>query len=175
MARQTVTLRQDSAQHAALENADERPFIVCVRPRDWPFSEYHGTRAQLEAEGVIPKDTAWPGGTQRVYWEQGLFKFELRRIRPDGMKGPMKLWRTGDYWCLRWERKLSLSYDEMAIANKAKEFAQLVHLHSPAGRREREVNWGLYWKAHEDKAFQAFKSIFVPQRRKPGRPRQANI
>jgi len=54
------------------DQGNERPLNVCIRPRNLDFVEYQGTRAQLEAEGIIPPGTQWPeGGALCVveYWQ----------------------------------------------------------------------------------------------------------
>ena len=82
-------------QHSASTTAEaqtEREFTVSIRPHALDFWEYFGTRAQLEAEGVIPSGMEWPAtGAKEVGWKEGRLKFGLRRIRPEGLKGPMRL------------------------------------------------------------------------------------
>ena len=45
---------------AAQEPQAERELMVSLRPHGLGFWEFEGTRAQLEAEGVIPAATEWP-------------------------------------------------------------------------------------------------------------------
>ena len=142
---------------------------VIIRPYNLDFWEFEGTRAQLEAEGVIPTDVVWPEGDQLYRWESGRSKFWLRRTRPDGIKGPKKVWTSGDWWCVRCDYDYALNGAARAVLQKERELAAVLHRHSPSGQREWEMAWNRYWRAHEDKAFQAFKAIFVPQRKKPGR------
>ena len=52
------------------------------------FAEYHGSRALLEAEGVIPAGTQWPQGYDEVRWRAGPMDYQLYRQRPAGAKGP---------------------------------------------------------------------------------------
>jgi hypothetical protein len=151
------------------ETADqgaERPLNVCIRPYDLDFAEYQGSRAQLEAEGVIPPDTKWPEGGASVSWEAGQLEYSLSRTRPEGMKGPQKLWLAGDWWSLRFQLKIRPNQGARAIQKKAAELAAELHRQSPEGQRQRSREWA----ACEDKAFQAFKTKFIPQRKKPGRP-----
>ncbi|WP_028600828.1 hypothetical protein [Ottowia thiooxydans] len=149
--------------------------LVCIEPTYW--ARYKGTRAQLEAEGVIPKDTKWPESGAKVCWEDGNLEFTLNRTRPDGMKGPMKLWLAGDYWCLDidvkgrdWQWRARQNIEE-----KAKELAAEIRRHTPQAIREDRLRWDRYWKAHRDTAFQAFKAKFVPERKKPGRKPKAAV
>lgn len=152
------------------EQAIESSLKVIVYPLDWGFSEYQGTRAQLEAEDIVPAGTEWPEGGQSVRWEKGLLKFELKRTRPDGMKGPMKLWLAGDYWNLRWGPKVQPDHGTCAIMKKKAELKAEMFRQSYEGQRQRMAHWERYCKARGDKAFQAFKDAIVPQRKKPGRP-----
>lgn len=69
--------------------------------RVWDF---RGTRAMLEAEANMPAGTDWPAGAKTLHWEDGAFRWSLCRARPDGLKGPMKLWASGDWWNLRCDR-----------------------------------------------------------------------
>ena len=148
----------------------EHPFTVCIRPHGCNFSEYQGSRAQLESEGVIPAGTEWPVGRRSVSWEQGLLSFSLKRTRPEGMKVPMKLWIAGDYWNLRWRRKVMPSRAAQSISEKSMELAKVIYDESPEGRRAHSARFELYWAAYQDKAFQAFKNTIIPERKKPGRP-----
>lgn len=151
------------------ESVNERPLNVCIRPYDMDFAEYQGTRAQLEAEGAIPPGTQWPEGGASVRWETGKLEYILHRTRPEGMKGPKKLWLAGDWWNLRFQLKDRPDHGTRAIQKRVAELADELYRQSAAGQREWSANWNLYWKAREDKAFQAFKSIFIPERKKPGR------
>lgn len=150
--------------------AVEVPLLVIIRPYPLDFSEYRGSRAQLEAEGIVPAGTEWPEGDRCVKWEQGHLKFRLGRTRPKGMKGPMKVWLAGDYWNLRWERKVQPDHGTREIMEKKAELKAEIFRQSIEGQRQRNANLNNYWKACDDKAFQAFKNAIIPQRKKPGRP-----
>jgi hypothetical protein len=163
-------MRNISVPVTTTEQAVESSLKVIVYPLDWGFSEYQGTRAQIEAESVIPAGTVWPEGQQSVSWEQGLLSFSLKRTRPDGMKGPMKLWIEGDYWKLRWGPKVQPDHGTCAIMKKKAELKAEMFRQSYEGQHQWSDNWDRYQKACKDKAFQAFKNIIVPQRKKPGRP-----
>lgn len=65
------------------------------------YARFHGTAAQLMAEGLIPDGFQWPKGTQRAKIQVGRFEYWLFRTRPLGHKGPMCSWTEGDYWHLR--------------------------------------------------------------------------
>lgn len=69
----------------------------------WPrfCTNWSGSAAQLQAEGLIPRDFVWPRRREAKRWESALFDCWLVRRRPPGRKGPMKQWVDGDYWRLR--------------------------------------------------------------------------
>lgn len=150
-----------------------REFKVSVSTGFFSYWEYEGTRAQLEAEGVIPPGTAWPQGKDSCCWESGRLTYWLRRIRPEGLKGPMAVWTTGDWWCLRCDDKDAPDFPTRRILHKARDLADEIHRLTPSGKREWEARWNLHWAARQDKAFQAFKSTFIPARKKPRRSAKA--
>ena len=152
----------------------ERPMCVTIRPYNMDFWEYVGSRAQLEAEGVIPPCTKWPDGVQNLRWETGRFQYWLRRTRPEGLKGPMKLWTSGDWWCLRCDLIDGPDHATLRILDKKRELAEALYRQSPAGQREWNAQLSRLWKSREDEAFQAFKSTFIPKRKKPGRKPKAH-
>ena len=165
-------LRAASAHPAATPTTTpERELKVGIYTASFGYWEFKGSRAQLEAEGVIPPGTEWPQGKQLLFWNQGRLRFWLARTRPEGVKGPVSVWASGDWWRLRCDIP-----DDIAnpggwrIQQKARELAQEIHAQTPAGRREWNERFSRYWAAHSDAAFQAFKATLLPQRKKPGRP-----
>lgn len=55
-----------------------------------------------------------------------------------------------------------------ALERKTEELRAEYYRHTTEVSREWSANWSRYWKAHEDKAFQAFKSLIpglVPPKR----------
>lgn len=163
--------RAASAHPAATPTTTpERELKVGIYTASFGYWEFKGSRAQLEAEGVIPPGTEWPQGKRVLYWNQGRLRFWLGRARPDGVKGPMSVWASGDWWFVRCDIP-----DDIAnpggwrIQQKARELAQEIHAQTPAGRREWNERFSRYWAAHSDAAFQAFKAALLPGRKKPGR------
>lgn len=149
-----------------------REMRVIIRPLRLNFWEYEGTRAQLEAEGVIPADTRWPDGTQAVYWEDGRFSWGLRRKRPEGLKGPMKLWTRGDWWVLRCDLLNGPDLAMRRILDKKRELELVIYQNSPAGIREAYARSERVRDAARDIAFQHFKTLIPclippPRGRKP--------
>jgi hypothetical protein len=159
------TLQQDHPSCAANE------LIVTIRPHNLDLMEYQGTRAQLEAEGVIPEGTVWPDGDRSSKWQAGPFDYDLRRKRPDGMKGPKKLWVEGDWWVLRWEPTYLPPYAEREIKIKTKELADAIYRRSPKGEAEFNARWNRYWEAKQDQKFQAFIAL-IPGLVRPKRGRR---
>lgn len=159
------------AQHTSLlvEMPKERELIIDVSPGWW--AEYEGTRAQLQAEGLIPDGLEWPRAAADKHWEANGFDYWLRRNRPEGHKGPMRTWLEMDNWFIRvqvtgrdWAWRARQNIEE-----KAKALRDEIYRQSDAGRREQDLAWGAWCKSKEDEAFQAFKAIFIPERKKPGR------
>ena len=168
-------IRAAAAHPAATPTATpERELKVYISTHSFGFWEYEGTRAQLEAEGVIPPGTQWPQGKQPLFWSQGGLRFWLQRARPEGAKGPMSVWTSGDWWRLRCDTPNDINCADWRIKQKARELAQAIYDQSPQGRREWSERFNHYWAAHSDAAFQAFKATLLPQRKQPGRPRKAS-
>lgn len=139
--------------------------VFCLSPHDFAFSEIHGTRSHLEAEGLIPKGTQWPAGYDDLRWTSGQFEFWLRRQRPVGAKGPRKLYIDVDYWFLRWELKDGADREREIAIKAARLRKQLFDL-SPQGQRARAVLFSASWKAHSDAGFQRFMAAAAPVTRR---------
>lgn len=144
----------------------ERDLVVTIWPRDWQFFEYAGTRRQLEDEGVIPKDFVWPERDRATTWMHGGNSYSLHRSRPEGLKGPMKLWVEGDWWSLRVRPEKKADAGEIAIAEKKAELAQMLFRQSPEGRRHINAMWEKRVAAREDHGFQSFMSEILPPSKK---------
>ena len=145
----------------------EHDLIINVSPRHG-WSEYLGTAAQLQSEGLIPDSFEWPRASSEKVWSVNGLEYRLCRTRPRGHKGS---WIELDSWRLtamasdhnwEWVRR----HD---IERKAKELRDEIHRLTPAGRREWSAFECRCWAARQDKAFQDFKALFVPERKKPGR------
>lgn len=157
------------------EIVDERELRVVIR-QDLGFSEYHGSRAQLEAEGLVPSSTKWPQGTSLLHWEFGAFRFGLRRRRPENLKGPMRLWIAGDWWCLRWQLRERLDYGKRELRRKENELDVEIYRQSERGQFECNLQWRRYWNAEADECFQNFKALcpgLIPPKRKKRFPGKA--
>lgn len=135
------------------------------------FAQYTGTTARLQAEGLIPKDFEWPRAAVDKRWQAGGFDYWLRRTRPKGHKGPMRSWLEVDNWSIRVEVTGRghhwLTYQ--CLKRQAEELVAACHRQTAAGSAERSAAWRRYWATVEDMKFQAFRSIVIPERKKPGR------
>lgn len=162
----------DIAVHVAAQG-DGLGLKVIIHP--YGCWEFEGTRAQLEAEGAIPSGTKWPIGSASCMWTSGRFRYRLCRTRPEGLKGPMRLWVNGDWWSFRCSYDDGLDYAKRAILQKKRELEAEIRRHSAWAERERNALWDRYWKAKQDGAFQAFRALVVPERKKPGRKPGAKV
>jgi hypothetical protein len=162
-------------QHSAgtaHDSQTEREMTINLRPYGWRRWEFEGTRAQLEAEGVIPTGTEWPAtGARWVEWKGGPLKFHLRRSRPPGLKGPMRLWVNGDWWCLHCDLIKEPDMRQQRLIDAQQETDRAAYEASPAGRRAFEAHLRRYWTAQEDKRFQSFK-VLIPGLVPPPRGRR---
>lgn len=144
--------------------------LVCT-----PFSdiaEYQGTRAALEAEGVIPAGTDWPEGFNDLYWEDGQRRYWLRRERPEGQKGPRRQFLTMDWWMYRCNPLNAKPVEVRNVERKTKELADTIYRQSAKGQAEWSAQCDRYWKSTKDKAFQTFKVTCGIVEKKRGRPRK---
>ena len=144
-----------------------RELHIVIRPGC--CADYKGTRAQLEVEGFNPDHAEWPRGAEAVRWESGEWVFCMQRARPDGMKGPKKLWVEGDWWSVR-VRRADFRFDPRAddIRRKRAALQAALHQQSARGQAEWEAAWKRYCETTEDKRFQAFKRLIpglVPPKR----------
>jgi hypothetical protein len=116
------------------------------------FTEWHGTRAQLEAEGILPAHVCWPTGTESQQWCDSEYRWCLRRVRPKG-RLTNGSWKSADRWMLD---RLSLSADGLlgaaVVYQKQMELAEAIFRQS----REFHVEWSRWWVARDDDGFQAF-------------------
>ena len=146
------------------EQNDERDLRIVIW-RDCAVI-YYGTAAQLQAEGLIPKDIEWPHAAGATHWTINTFEFTLRRARPEGHKGPMKSWLGLDSWLVRVEpRGCNFYYfSRRSIARKAEDLAREIHRQTAAGQREWLLHCNRLMAAKEDIGFQAFKSSLLPKR-----------
>lgn len=164
----------DSAQDAsASSNSNTIPqeIIIIIDYKGWDITEYHGTKAMLESEGIIPEGFEWPEGYTDVCWKDDRFNYRLRRNRPEGAKGSRKQFVTVDWFKLRWDL-IGTDRLSLEIARKEKELKDLIYLHSSKGSAESQSRWERYWKAQYDKQFQAFKAK-IPCLATTGRGRKA--
>ena len=164
-------MAQSLASPATGTSSPPDDLIVIIKPMDLDFAEFIGTRAMLEAEGLIPKGTAWPQGYADLRWQAGRFKFWLNRQRPAGAKGLRSAFVDVDWFCLRQELAHGPSHAEREITQATKELEDVIYRRSARGQAEWSARWNRYFETRQDAAFQAFKAtIPALAQRKRGRP-----
>lgn len=141
--------------------------LISIHPR--ACTRYHGTAAQLIAEGLIPDDFKWPHKATRVSFEMGKFTHYMGRRRPEGLKGPMSAWAEGDYWFL--QRRLTAQegngLHQAQIYEKAMELADAIGRHKP----EWTHTFKRAQEARKDDTYQAFRlQMLGAPKRGRGRP-----
>jgi hypothetical protein len=175
MAKRILTAEAAAAtrpiNEVATLDGDLRDLVIQMSP-EYGSCSYTGTRAALEAEGIIPAGTEWPTGFIDGEWDAGHFRFWLKRTRPDGAKGPRKIFAECDWWYLYWRKIDDISWEDRAIARKTKELKATAYWYSERGRRERCAQFERFYAARDDQRFQAFKAR-IPGLVRPRRGRKA--
>jgi len=144
---------------------DIRPHFIC---------RYHGTRAQLVAEGLIPDGLQWPNGKNRINFSDSRFDYWLERNRVPGTKGPMSDWINGDYWVLDASPKgQRADWQTREIQIKQRELDDLKKRGSP----EWQKSWHSAYTAKQDTKYMAFRTHLLGDMapRKRGRPAHAPV
>ena len=141
--------------------------LITIHPR--ASTRYHGTAAQLIAEGLIPDGFKWPHKAARASFEMGRFTHWMGRCRPDGIKGPMAVWTEGDYWFL--QRSLTADegrgWHQAQLYEKTMELADLVRRNTPEWNRM----FSRAWDTRKDAKYQAFRlQLLGEPKRGRGRP-----
>jgi len=168
---ETTTLHplvlESFAMYPAAAGLDLAAEIIACTPYS-NIVEYIGTWAALESEGLIPSGTTWPESFNDLQWESGSSRYWLRRQRPEGVKGPRKLFVEVDWWCLRIDPVCQESVADQAIRKKAKALADEIYRQSAEGKREWFEMWRRHDESRKDAAFQAFKAripgLVLPRR-----------
>ena len=120
------------------------------------FIKYLGTRAALEAEGLIPSETVWPNGFDSLAWTSGGHKFWLRRERPLGVKGPRRNFLEVNWWQLHITPIAAKSRQLFVIERKDRDLREAIYLASAEGRAERSARYERHCIANRDAAFKSF-------------------
>lgn len=151
-----------------------REMLIIARG-DFGVSEYQGSRLHLEAEGVIPANFEWPPHKKGCSWQSGNLKFSLNRCRPPGLKGPMNLWKTADWWCLSWmPEDKHQNWGAKRINKKSEALAREKYMQSQQGIDEISLRFARYYAACTDDQFQSFKKLIPAlQKKKPAKRRRA--
>lgn len=145
------------AQYPAASGLDlSAEIVVCTFSH---IAEYQGSRAALEAEGVIPADIEWPEGFKDLHWNDDQFRYWLCRKRPNRIKGPRQQFLDIDWWMFRRDPLNAKPIDVRIVEKKAKELADAIYAQSAKGKAEFDKRWKACWKAKNDDKFQAFKAL----------------
>lgn len=145
--------------------------VVILNPFDLCLSEFVGSRAMLEAEGIIPAGTKWPEAYSDLRWRDGEFDYWLKRKRPVVGKGPRSSFADCDWWVLRWELTNAPSVAEISIRLKQQALEKEIYRQSSAGQAEFSKRWNRYREATADERFQTFKAL-IPGIARPKRNRR---
>lgn len=146
--------------------------IIVIKPYNIDIVEFLGTRAMLEAEGILPEDTEIPTGYDDLRWQAGQFDFWLYRKRPPGAQGPRKQFAECDWFCLRWELTDQLSPAEKVIARKERELKEAIYNNSAEGEAKRRAMLERCCIARQDKKYLAFMAT-IPGLVAPKRGRRS--
>jgi hypothetical protein len=141
------------------------------------IAEFQGTRAMLEAEGIVPANTKCPDGYADLWWQDGKYRYWMRRQRPDGAKGPRKLFIDVDWWAVR-KQLIDENQVDRVLMRKKRELAEYLYRNSAKGRAESNKSFNSYAAACSDKKFQAFKALIpglvTPKRGRPSKSGHQN-
>ena len=162
----TQSIFAQSPAAAGLDLSSE----IIVRTPFPDIAEYQGTRAAIEAEEVIPSGTKWPNGFDDLHWQDDKFCYSLRRLRPEGIKGPRKQFLDVDWWRFRFSPLNANPIGIREIERKTKELGEYIRRQSVEGKKEATRQFKCYLDARKDEKFQAFKAgihgIIQPERRR---------
>lgn len=144
---------------------------INITPR--AYTQYQGTAAQLIAEGLIPPGFKWPAGANRVTIEVGQFSLWIGRKRPEGHKGPMSSWTSGDYWFARrtLASEAGSGFHAADIYEKSMELAKVIY----RGTNEHAHIGNAWWRAKCDDKYMAHMNKILGEPKRRGRPRNSGI
>ncbi|KAB2963339.1 hypothetical protein [Zoogloea sp.] len=154
-----ISIEQSAyAQSPAAAGLDLSSEVIVRIPCDH-VAMYIGTRAALESEGLVPAHTEWPRGFCELRWQAGGAKFQIRRRRPEGIKGPRRDFLAFDWWEVRVEPAKMPDYRTFDVVQKTKALNDAIYAHSLAGRAEARLWSQRLLDASMDHAYQAFKTL----------------
>ena len=130
---------------------------IKVAPDSHSPTYFEGTRAQLEAEGLVPPGLEWPARAYRTFWQDEGFFCLLCRQRPAGMKGPMKAWIEGDNWVLS-RRPTQHGLVQSSVMQRNKVDGESYN-QSSSGRIRPSAVREAQCRAADDEAYQRFKAL----------------
>lgn len=119
---------------------------------------FTGTRAQIEAEGLLSDAFRWPSGG-RLYWSSGWFEFKLTRERPPGQS---KRNPEVDWWTLQRDCRDCRQLAAQDLQRATDNLADALFALTPEGQAADAASEGLLSSAGADRSFQALLADMVP-------------
>lgn len=159
------------ARRPAAAGLDLNQELIVTSVVEQALAEYQGTRAAIEAEGIIPEGMLWPIGFENIYWKSEGLRFWLARFRPEGIKGSRAELSDMDWWMLRINPLEFVDYSKLHLRLKARELVEAIYYASDEGRAQSLLRMQRYEAAQDDRGWQVFKNLIPGIRRPPrGRP-----
>jgi hypothetical protein len=167
LARLEINLANTASLGAGAPAIGADALTIEIHP-DTGWATYRGSRAQLEAEGVMPADFAWPTGWASVGWVAGHNTLRLRRVRPPQAKGSRKDLTGCDYWLLQIDvrSKPEGYYEQRNIWRQVEVLKATIYRCSPAGIAAKNALIHSSQAAKRDVAFQATMAKCTPTARR---------
>lgn len=155
---------QGAPAPAAAQAQLPQELIIITSPNSYGgTSEYIGTAAQLQAEGIVHPSVGWPlDGWGKVRWEDAHLRYSLCRIRPPGAKGHRSQWAGVDCWKVTATPRHITDAFTARVRQKAAELAEALWQASPQGCAAAERRFHAVRLARRDQAFQQFMSGVLP-------------
>lgn len=136
------------------------------------MTRYLGTRAQLEADGLLPVGTVWPVKDKSTQWSDGRFDWRLFRTRRQNQRGPKSVWVDGDWWCLASTLKGSSNGWVGRAVVLQRQLDVALRNSTDAGQALARKELRRLWASQADQAYQAFRAsipALAPQAKTAGR------
>ncbi len=156
----------DQPKCTNLNGADE--LTVIIRSQ---WARYIGTRAVLEAEGIVPADVQWPDRFEIQHWKsaEGV-SFRLSRLRPEGAKGPRRAFFDVDWWQINMSDGGAVPWATYRIELAAAELRRAQYVASPAWQAARERMADDKWRP--ESGFAEFLDALIAKAAAPRRGTQ---
>ncbi len=133
-----------------------------------------GSRAAIEAEGLIPQNVIWPVGQDSLMWSVGELKFWLYCRPPVGPNALRVLSEFGSAY-FRIICSHARDFPDITVMKRrmqALNQAEAERANSPAGRQQAAILHGQYSLTLQDAGYQAFRGLFLGLTPPPKRGRK---